>query len=190
MTTIKVLQRKAKPSSLHFQQAPTKQSSIVDIGIKSGFENMLSTRKSPTGNPLTIFEKIKEFISRNKPYINIDWGRLRDVVSRLKIPILGVLGIAFISGVAYLSYKLYQHYTEKNKNETINKIMHDFEETSPDLFNVPGWRESILKEVQDAVNSGNESIMTEKIVKIKEKIIDHQSNINHKNMGSGIDLFI
>lgn len=146
-------------------------------------------RKTADGGPISFLSRIKEFVARNKPNISVDWTKVSDVLEKIKAPTFIILGVAFIAGVSYLAYRLYKNFSENKAKETIDKIMKDLEETSPDLLKVHGWRQSVRNEVAGAVLSGNENTMIDKIMKIKEKIIEHQNTINPQNTGNGIDLF-
>jgi hypothetical protein len=145
-------------------------------------------RKTAEGAPLTIMEKIREFIVQNKPNITADPSAIIAAAKRVKMPLLAVAGVAFIAGVSFLAYKLYKHWSEGKANETIAKIMKDIEASTPDLLRMDGWREQIHQEVSDAVHAGSPEEMTKRITEIKTAVIEKQRS-SGKAVGAGIDLF-
>lgn len=162
-------------------------SSFFDnIGSKIG--SFFPHRKSASGEPLTIAQRISEFIHFNKPNISLDMDSFIATLQRLKVPGLAILGVAFVAGVAYLAYRLYKNWNEKKAAETVNKIMKDFEESTPELLQLPGWYEQVKNEVVAAVNSGSDTQMVELIAKIKTALVEKQQSMG-KQVGSGIDLF-
>jgi hypothetical protein len=149
--------------------------------------------------PLGMLDRIKESIVFNAPGIAsaasslsglLDSDVLGQVLSRLKLPAIAALGVAFVSGLAYLAYKLYNRYTTSGADEAVEKIMADLSNTAPDLMKVEGWYDKILGEVIDAVESSNDpSVLVEKIAAIKTAVIEHQKTISPERIGSGISLF-
>lgn len=148
-------------------------------------------RKSADDLPLSTIDRIKESIVFNAPALAsaMDKGTIMNLLSKLKLPIMITLGIAAIASIAYLAYRLYGHYTAKKKQETIDAIMKDIEATAPDLVNVPGWRESIRNEVDEATSSKDAQHMVERVAAIKASVIKHQQTINPNNVGSGINIY-
>lgn len=190
MTTVKVLMRKSKLDPRPFvQMVPNiePRNSMLD-SLTDRFKSMFATRKSASGGPLTIAERVGEFIARNKPNIDINMSDLVATLSNLKVPALAIVGIAFVSGLAYLAYKLYKNWSAGKAEETVNKIMKDFEESTPNLLEVPGWYDKVRNEVVDAVNSGDEKEMVERIASIKNSLIEKQQSMGG-HIGGGIDLF-
>lgn len=183
--SVKVLLRRSKLSPTHTIQmlpnlAPENKMILGNIG------SFFPHRKSASGDALSVAERISEFIHFNKPNINL--GSLSPILQKLKVPGLILVGVAFVAGLAYLAYRLYTNWSEKKANETINKIMKDFEESTPELLKLPGWYDQIRAEVAEAVHSKNEEYMIEQITKIKTSIIEKQKSMGHA-VGSGIDLF-
>lgn len=164
----------------------------VKYGAISAFGNLpkitFGHRRSATGDPLTIGEKISEFIALNKPNLNINMNSIRELLSKLKVPGLALLGVAFVGGIAYLAYKLYSNWTNEKASKTVDKIMEDFAATTPDLLNLPGWYDQVKTEVINAVGSGDEANMVEQIAKLKTSIVEKQQSMGAK-VGAGIDLF-
>ena len=189
MSRVKVLMRNSKLDPRPFvQMVPNiePRNSMLD-SLTDRFKSMFATRKSASGGPLTIAERIGEFIARNKPNIDIDMPSLVTTLANLKVPALAILGIAFVSGLAYLAYKLYNNWSASKAEETVNKIMKDFEETTPDLLDIPGWYDQVRNEVVAAVNTGNEKDMVERVAAIKNSIMEKQQSMGGR-VGGGIDL--
>jgi len=148
-------------------------------------------RKSADELPLSTIDRIKESIVFNAPSLAAVMNNttLRDILSKLKLPLIATLGISFIAGLAYLAYRLYTNYTTTRKRETIDTIMKDIEATAPDLVGVQGWRESIRNEVEEATNRNTPADLVSAIAGIKSAVIKHQHSINAENIGSGINMF-
>jgi|ERR1700744_1674967 len=155
---------------------------------RESVESIFAARKSASGGPLTVAERVGEFIARNKPNLNIDTSAIASIASKLKVPGLALLGVAFVAGVSYLAYKLYRKWSDSNAEAAINKIMEDLKSTAPDLFKIPGWADQVRNEVIEAVSSGNDVAMTEKILQIKTAVVEKQNSMG-KPVGAGIDLF-
>jgi len=181
---IKVLRRIPKISPLPNFDPPSdlsKSKSMI-----SYLDSFFVHRKSSYDRPLTIGERIAEFIRLKKPDINMN--DISPLVQRLKVPGFVLLGVAFIAGLSYMAYRLYSNWSEKKANETIDSIMQDFSETSPELLRIHGWYDKVRNEVSEAVNSKDDVHMVEQIAKIKTSLIEKQQSMGHL-VGSGIDLF-
>jgi hypothetical protein len=179
---VKVLQRRHNPMIPNLESPPPQSTSFF-----SNFgKNLAKHKKSASGQPLTIGERISDFIAFNKPNVNL--GAMGPLLQKLKIPSLIIAGISFVAGLAYLAYRLYSNWSDKKANETIEKIMKDFSETTPDLLKLPGWYDQVKNEVTQAVRSGNDKHMVEQITKIKTAMIEKQKSMGHA-VGSGFDLF-
>lgn len=187
--SVKTLYRRSKLSPIHNitmanMDPPVKYNPIPDIFTR--IDKSFPHRKSADGEALSFIDRIKEFIHFKKP--NIDLPPVGEMLQKLKVPGLVILGVSFIAGLIYLAYKLYKNYSAQKAEDTINKIMADLVETAPDLMKLPGWSEKIRAEVEYAVTSGSENSMVEEIARIKTSVIDKQKSMGAK-VGSGIDLF-
>jgi len=188
--SVKILHRRSKlaPSSgitLMNMDPPAKYNALPNLFDR--IDKAFPHRKSADGGPLSVLDRIKEFIHFKKP--DIDMGSVGDILQKLKVPGLVLLGVAFVGGLIYLAYKLYRNWSDKKAEDTINTIMKDFANTAPELLEVPGWQEKVRNEVADAVYSGNEQTMVESITKIKSAIVEKQQSLG-KKVGAGIDLFL
>lgn len=188
--SVKILQRRTRlsPTSgismVKNMDPPVTYNPIPNI--LGNIDRAFPHRKSVDGAPLSLLDRVKEFIHFKKPNINL--ANVGDVLQRLKVPGLVLLGVAFVAGLVYLAYKLYRNWSDKKAAETVDKIMADLRETAPSLMEVPGWFEKVRAEVEAAVYSGDETQMVESIAKIKTEIIEKQKSIGEK-VGAGIDLF-
>lgn len=182
---VKILHRTPKLAPLPNFETP------LDPDKSKGFVTALGSffphRKSSYDRPLTLTERISEFIHFKKP--NINMNEIAPLVQRLKVPGLVLIGVAFIAGLSYMAYKLYSNWSDKKANETVDSIMIDFTETTPELLQLPGWYDKVRNEVFDAVNSKDDVYMVEQIAKIKTSLIEKQQSMGHA-VGSGIDLFV
>lgn len=188
--SVKILHRRSKLSPTHtisiLPNLSTPSEKSILGNITENVDSLFKHRKSASGNPLSVAERISEFIHFNKP--NIDIGSISPLIQKLKVPGLILVGVAFIAGLAYMAYRLYSNWSEKKADETINKIMKDFSESTPELLQLPGWYDQVRNEVAEAVNSKNDTYMVEQITRIKTSMIEKQKSMGHP-VGSGIDFF-
>jgi hypothetical protein len=184
--SVKVLHRRSKLSPTHQISLIPNLQETSPISFAERFGSYFPHRKSASGEPLSIAQRIAEFIHFKKP--NIDLGSMYPLLQKLKVPGLVLVGIAFISGLAYMAYKLYKNWSEKKANETVDKIMKDFTDSTPELLHLPGWYDQVKNAVSEAVYSKNDTYMVEQITKIKTSIVEKQQSMGHP-IGSGIDFF-
>lgn len=171
------------PSPEGLRNNPTVESmrqGIEDLAIVAS-----RARKSADPDvPLSFIDKVREFIHFNAP--KVDLGEISEMLGRAKLPLLAVLGVTAAAGIAYLAYKAYHN--RGNIGAIVSKLMDDIKATAPDVMKVPGWFESVRTHISDAVNSLADSPakLINKLAKIKEEMINHQSQI--APAGSGINL--
>jgi hypothetical protein len=184
--------RRIPQGSIHINPAPTQASlgilrgGLTDIGARVA--SALATRKSADGGPLSIGERVQEFIARNAPNITIDPTFVFDTLKKMKTPIIAALGIAAVAGLVYLSYRLYKHFTAPKANEAANTMMADLHNLAPDVFAIDGWEAAVRSRVEAAVNAGPEG-MVEQLAQIKAELQEMQHKTKPEALGAGINMF-
>lgn len=143
-------------------------------------------RKTASGEAFEVGERIQEFVAQNLPKLDISPAAIAGLASKLKMPLIAAVGVAAVAGLAYLVYKLYTN--RASISETISTVMSDLKNIAPDLTRIPGWLDSIKKEVSDAF-SGDAPSALKKLIKIKDAVLDHQKSINPSGVGAGINMF-
>ena len=192
--SVKILRRTHAP----LMNAPAAQTSTSIPGLlRSKFNevrNSLSpivnqasrARKSADPEGFSAGERIREFIFQNAPKIaqDMDMEKLGEIASKLKMPLVVAVGVAAAAGFAYLIYKLYTN--RATIAETIDNIMADLKSIAPDLSKIEGWAEHVKKEVSEALSSHSADTALERIVKIKDAVLNHQVNTSGR-VGHGIN---
>ncbi len=156
-------------------------------GTTSGASRALSSLKGLIGSndlydipyELTrepgVADRIGEYISTNFPNLGVNAATIGTIASKLKMPLVAAVGVAAAAGLAYLVYKLYTN--RETIPETIRTFMNDVKSTAPDLSKIPGWFESIKNEVSNAVSGKSPATILERLVKIKNAVLGHQTTI-------------
>lgn len=189
MSHVKVLMRRPRPVSSVPDLSPAAVvGSLGGLGsrLKDAVGSAFATRKSADDGPLSFISRVREFIARNGP--DIDLSFIISALSGLKTPIMITLGVAAVAGLVYLAWKLYKHFTTGGAANAVDTIMADLKSIAPDLFGVPGMEESVADKVANAVESGPEE-MVKQVAEIRADVMAKQHKTDPARVGSGIDYF-
>ena len=189
MSHVKVLMRRPRPVSSVPSFNPTPIiGSLGGLGnrLKEVVGSAFATRKSADDGPLSFVSRVREFIARNGP--DIDLSFVINALAGLKTPVMVTLGVAAVAGLVYLAWKLYKHFTTGGAANAVDTIMADLKSLAPDLFEVPGMEDSVEDKVANAVESGPEE-MVKQVAEIRADVMANQHKTNPARVGSGIDYF-
>lgn len=196
--SVKILRRTHAPL---MRPAPPYSSNLpglfsgVASSLKSGLSSLLPAatlraRKSADPAGFSVGERIREFIFQNAPSAaqDLDMDKIMEFASKLKMPLVALVGIAAAASIIYLVYKLYTN--RASIAATIDNMMADLKSVAPDLTRVPGWFDTIKREVVEAFSADNPASVVERLVKIKDAVIGHQQTIGDGKVGAGINYLL
>lgn len=134
----------------------------------------------------TIIGKVQDVLLPLIGYV--DKTVLLEHLKRLKMPVISAVGIATIAGLAYLAYRLYKarqerHNEDYEEQHATDVVLEDLQNSAPDLFNIPGWAQTIKQKVDEIIKHASESEFVSKIAQLKSEILNQQhkiSPIDHK----------
>lgn len=188
--SVKVLMRRSAP--------PPPPRSFMDTFLDkfTDFTTAASRARKPAGDePLSVFDRVKEFFVFNGPRIDLE--TLQQLMSKVKMPLLIALGVAAAAAVAYGVYRLYKHFstakTEEERQQAeenaLETFVKDVRSVAPDLMKIEGWEASLRAEAEKAIlEHSDPASLVEKLTKIKAAAKEHQESINPANVGSGLGL--
>lgn len=115
------------------------------------------------------------------PHIGyIDKTVLMTYLQRLKLPLVAIVGVAAVAGLAYLAYRLWNarrnHQGAAEEHKAASMITKDFEDSVPDLI-AAGWGDTIKQGVADIVHSAPESEFVDRLARFKAELMEKQAKI-------------
>lgn len=153
-----------------------KPPSIIDR-IKRSIQR--STNLSGTDTTGSVTDKLKEYLT---PLVDVSSISSIIKMAGNKLPL--IIGIAAMAGIIYLTYKIWDAHqkgdlakAQKEISNAYNEIMSDLKSRAKDLFQIPGWVESIGDRVKDALHLDNPSSTISTLADIIHDVVTQQKTM-------------
>jgi hypothetical protein len=198
---VKILNRRHAPEI----KVPTSLLSRFAASAKNTFGNIAAHFSGPPArgkqklgfdpseaiDPSTIVGKVQNLLLPLVGYV--DSGVLRQMLSKMKVPLIAAVGIASVAGLAYLAYRLWESRQEhsgvtQQEKTTAQIFMEDLRKSAPDLFKIEGWQDTVARHVTEIIRTADAADLVAKLAKLKEEVLEQQSKIGPPQHGGGFML--